>query len=138
MLNYKIIFRFIIRMTYHFTIVKFITKIFWKKKTIPCNFYEVHDWLANLAKNAPYDQCLDIFLEIPYRITESQLGGNPLEYYSDGIDAITDELNECMLTDNQRIRKCQQLRFHYIDLRNYYTYMAALNWPPDMIVHLIY
>jgi hypothetical protein len=79
--------------------------------------YDVHQWLGDLAKNAP--ECLDVFLETQYLLPYSQTGGKPLKDYENNIEAIEDEFKICLTPIVNVKEKCysNKLRFHYIDVR---------------------
>ena len=92
-----------------------------EEKGTGCNFYEVHQWLGDLSKNAP--ECLDIFLETEYLYAsnEEQIGGSPLKNFNNGIAAIKDEFKDCLTNIAKNKDRCysDHLRFHYIDVRKY-------------------
>ena len=97
-------------------------------KKANCKVYEVHEWLGDLAKNAP--ECLDFFLEIPYVLPYGQTGGvKPLKDFNSGVSAIRDEFNQCWSYVTEKKETCysDHLRFHYIDLRGHYEFTQKLS-----------
>ena len=87
-----------------------------KGSQCPTQIYEVHEWLSDLAKNAP--QCLDIFVEQDYQ-TNVQTGGKPLGEYGAPIEAVSDQFKICNNVDKTSCYSQfnNNLRYHYIDLR---------------------
>ena len=79
-----------------------------------CYIYDVDEWLADLARDAP--ECLDIFVEQPVLINNQSGGGN-LIIYDSGLDAVIDKFKKCNVILKQEACYSDNLRYHYIDFR---------------------
>ena len=82
------------------------------------SYQEVHNWLYNLAVNAP--TCLDVFLESFYRkynFDEDNSNENDeLSKYKSGLSALRTKFEKCNTTLNKKC-KFDGFRYHLIDGR---------------------
>jgi hypothetical protein len=85
--------------------------------------YEVHQWLSDLAVNAP--DCLDIFVEKSYQMDKNMIPIikklKPLAQYDSPGQGIKNVFNVCQTANIKAKKNClsSQLRYHYIDVRGF-------------------
>ena len=114
---------------------------FCQEKGENCHVYEVHKWLGDLAKNAP--QCLDIFLETDYLLPYSKKSvmaykDNALKKFDNGINAIESQFRQCLTVEAKQKEQCysDQLRFHYINVRDYIYNWGKNEYPITQLYQL--
>jgi hypothetical protein len=94
----------------------------------PKNYVEIHHWLDNLLSHTT--ECIDVFLEMPYRRFSIRKRMVPLKSYIDGespYHAVKDTISHCIEDPT-----CYggNIRVHYVDLRffsepDFYSYVGV-------------